>query len=333
MFAAQENTSVYEPGYQKAITWKEFKEKHEDWDFGESDPDRHDFEEKAQKAWKKVGPRFCKSFRTTFTEYGEQSASTPRSRHYLLILDASRSMNEKGKWTGVVEAVNQMARSESELALESKFSVILFSFSAKVVMSNCTASEILESKFGPPFKGTNFANAFQCAADFVRETDFADHCPMVVFMTDGEDLHREQHVMDTEGLGGSRKAAIRNLVGEFNDKQQPWDFRAIAYGSSPDFDLLEEIAEKHVGRAAESSKYMEASSALDLVQVLALPSFAFCEQRNCMELFNQRLVLGSKISRDTATLSEAFLEIAQSSPNVPPAGSHLLRNESPKNFL
>lgn len=271
----KENTSVYEPGYHRAITWKEFKEKDKDckdWDFGESDPDRHDFEGKAQKAWKKVGPRFCRRFQTTFTEYGEQSTSTPRSRHYLLILDSSGSMSG-GKWNAVVEAMRQMARSESELALESKFSVILFSDFAHMAVSNCAASEILESRFDPLFSGTRFADAFQCAADFVRDTDFADRCPMVVFMTDGQDWSRNSQ----------RTTAIRNLVCEFNDKQQSWDFRAIAFGDDADRGLLQGIADKQVGRAAKSSKYMEASTEMDLVQ--------------------------------------AFLEIAQAPPNLLPAAS------------
>lgn len=178
-----------------------------------------------------------------------------------------------GKWAAVEKAMKKMARSESELALESKFSVILFSDFAHLAMSNCTASEILEASFEPLFRGTRFADAFQCAADCVRDTDFADRCPMVVFMTDGQDWSGSS----------KRTTAIRNLVGEFNDKQQSWDFRAIAFGTDAARDLLQEIANKQVGRAAKSSKYIEASTEMDLVQ--------------------------------------AFLEIAQAPPNLLPAGS------------
>lgn len=276
-FVAQENTSIYEPGYHRAITWKDFKEKDKDckdWDFGESDPYRRDFEGKAQKAWKKVGRRFCKRFGTKFTEYGEQSTSTPRSRHYLLILDSSGSM-AGGKWTAVVEAMRQMARSESELALKSKFSVILFSDFAHMAISNCAASEILEARFDPLFSGARFADAFRCAAGFVRATDFADLRPMVVFMTDGQDGSKSSQ----------RNTAIYDLMGCFNAKQQPWDFRAIAFGSDAGSGLLQEIADTQVGCAAKSSKYIEASTEMDLVQVPALLILAFALIRR-MNLFN-----------------------------------------------
>ena len=179
------------------------------------------------------------------------------------------------KWAAVVEAMRQMARSESELALESRFSVILFSEFAYMAMSNCTAYETLEAELNPRFGGTCFADAFQCAADFVRDRDFADRCPMVVFMTDGQDWSGSSE----------RTTAIRNLVGEFNDKQQSWDFRAIAFGTDAARDLLQEIAHKQVRRAAKSSKYIEASTEMDLVQVSPLPSLALAPIRR-MNLFN-----------------------------------------------
>ena len=272
----QDDTSIFEPEESKAITWKDFKEKRKDWTFGEVDPDNRDFEGKAQLAWKKVGRRFCKRFGTEFTEYGEQSALTPRSRHYLLILDASSSMCDEGKWDAVEEAVKKMAQQESGLALDSRFSVIPFSSSARVAISNSTASELLGSRLAPAFEGTNFTAAFQCAAEFVNENDFSGRRPMVIFMTDGEDLMKPDH----------RKAAIRDLICEFDDKQLDggWDFTAIAFGSFPCFDSLKEIHEQ-VRRATKSSQYIEASKSMDLVQVLLQAWALHLQGRSCWMLF------------------------------------------------
>lgn len=55
----KDDTSIYDNESKKAITWKDYKEQHKNWDFGGSDPDRHDFEAKAQLAWKRVALGFA----------------------------------------------------------------------------------------------------------------------------------------------------------------------------------------------------------------------------------------------------------------------------------
>lgn len=273
--SVQDDARILEPGYPKAITWKEFKQQHPDWDFGEKDPDRYDFEAKAKNAWKKVGPRFCEGFGIPFEEYGEQSSLASLSRHFLFILDASSSMVGCQKWGAVVQALKTVANQDKLFGLDSRFSVILFSNDAELVVCDCAASELLERDFDPPYHGTNFAAAFQRAANFVEDEDFAGRRPMVVFMTDGQDCHRGEAIWFGEGLAASREEAVLDLVCQFAKKQQDWEFRAISFGLGADLKLLKEICE-YIEKAdegdgrAKSSECIEAADDMDLVQVCAL---------------------------------------------------------------
>ena len=179
-----------------------------------SDPDRRDFEAKAQVTWKVVGPYFCKKYGTIFTEYGEQSTLSVQ-RHFVLILDSSGSMAGES-WKSLMKAVGK-------LPSFCRFSVVLFADSAEVYVKDCEGEEFLSSRLDvlrrfPPVGRTNFAAAFQCAGDLVSDFDFSFQ-PVVVFMSDGQNNQGEGHL----------DQALTDFGAAFGDDH--WDFYSSAFGS------------------------------------------------------------------------------------------------------
>ncbi len=296
----QDETPILEPGREETLSWAAYKAEHSDWDFSESDPDRRDFEAKAQVTWKVVGPYFCKKYRTIFTEHGEQSTLSAQ-RHYLLILDSSRSM-EGESWRSLMKAVGT-------LPSFCRFSVVLFASFAEVEVRDCEGEEFLSSRLQVLWDSgsqlgrgsTNFAAAFQCAADFVSDSEFSVQ-PVVIFMSDGGNNEGEGHL----------NRALTDFGAAFGDDK--WDFYSISFGWHADKGLIEWLAQNlKSGRCAQNSKYIESMDETGLIDVGVLVYVCSC---------NVDEASGSKTSVSTsqvATNLKAFIEIAQPGSVLPPA--------------
>lgn len=248
---------ILEPDRKEPLSWAAYKFEHSDWDFSESDPDRRDFEAKAQVTWKVVGPYFCKKYGTIFTEKGERSTLSVQ-RHFLLMLDSSFSMAGR-PWWSLMEAVGK-------LPSFCRFSVVLFAGSAKVEVKDCEGEEFLSSRLdvlrdSHCFGFTNFAAALQCAGDLVGDTDFSSR-PVVVFMSDGRNNMGREHL----------DQALTDFGAAFGDDH--WDFYSIAFGPEADKGEIARLAQYfESGGCAQNSKYIESMDETGLIDVGVLVYF------------------------------------------------------------
>ena len=242
---------ILEPDRKEPLSWAAYKLEHSDWDFSESDPDRRDFEAKAQVTWKVVGPHFCKKYGTVYTEYGEQSTLSVQ-RHFVLILDSSGSMAGQ-PWRSLMKAVGM-------LPSFCRFSVVLFADSAEVEVKDCEGEEFLSSRLDVLQDShcggrTNFAAAFQCAGDLVSDFDFSFQ-PVVVFMSDGQNNQGEGHL----------DQALTDFGAAFGDDH--WDFYSIAFSPAADKGEIERLAQYfESGGCAQNSKYIESMDETGLIDV------------------------------------------------------------------
>ena len=83
----------------KEYKWTEFKKEHPDWDFDFADVDKeHEIRMKYMflGIWKKIGKEICLKHEMKYVEYNTKPKATrPDILHYIICLDASKSMRKE----------------------------------------------------------------------------------------------------------------------------------------------------------------------------------------------------------------------------------------------
>ena len=236
------------------MEWQEYKKNHPSWNFGDKDPGRTDFEARALRAWRKVGPRFCKRYGTRFTEHGEASSSVNGPpTHWLLILDSSPSMVGE-PWLGLKEAVKALLL-KLEGAKQDRFTIIQFSGTAWIEMTyeaNPIVQEAFES-VAPRGGYTSFQAGLECARDAVLKlAERHTGRTTAVFMSDGCDGPRDGSKMSTSTMDDFRKA--------LEEHSTDFQFHSIAYGGHADEAQLKIMADVVGGKFSKSEDEVELKS-------------------------------------------------------------------------
>ncbi|CAE7258229.1 GVINP1 [Symbiodinium sp. KB8] len=255
MCTEMKDTSVLEDENGKVMEWQEYKKNHPSWNFGDKDPGRTDFEARALRAWRKVGPRFCKRYGTRFTEHGEASSSVNGPpTHWLLILDSSPSMVGE-PWLGLKEAVKALLL-KLEGAKQDRFTIIQFSGTAWIEMTyeaNPIVQEAFES-VAPRGGYTSFQAGLECARDAVLKlAERHTGRTTAVFMSDGCDGPRDGSKMSTSTMDDFRKA--------LEEHSTDFQFHSIAYGGHADEAQLKIMADVVGGKFSKSEDEVELKSA------------------------------------------------------------------------
>lgn len=92
------------------LSWREFRQKHADWDFEArlaASEDRANLISKFKYVWRAVGTDICKQFNLKYVKYEyfnyEEGKKIAKPLHFIFVLDHSHSMRGR-RWEALADA-------------------------------------------------------------------------------------------------------------------------------------------------------------------------------------------------------------------------------------
>ncbi|CAF3072931.1 unnamed protein product, partial [Rotaria sp. Silwood2] len=221
--------------------WSEFKKDHPDWDFGNSITPNQLFKLRGKflNVWSKIGRRLCERYDMTFvTENTPQAA--PKPFHYILLLDASGSMNGK-PWENLLEGVKEFIKIRTDSNAADRMTIIVFDDNAKYAYFNVDIKtiDIIQIKFTNGL--TDFGKAFDLVVKAIQDIQTPNSISSsansldftIIFMSDGQADYPDEQ--------------LETLLTMKTKIHQFW---TVAFGYTQ-MDILEEINQKMGGRFTE----------------------------------------------------------------------------------
>jgi uncharacterized protein YegL len=233
--------------------WSEFKKDYPDWDFGNSiTPDElFKLRGKFLNVWSRIGKHLCQEYNMKFvTENTPQPA--PRSFHYILLLDASGSMNGE-PWSDLLNGVKEFINIRVNSGSTDRITIVTFDHNATYAYINADIKTIDITKIQFTNGATDFGKAFDLVIQIMQylqlqistsnsagNLDF-----IIVFMSDGQAAYPSTQ--------------LETLLTMKTKIHQFW---TVALGQTK-MDILEQINLKMEGR------FTELKNSADFVQVYA----------------------------------------------------------------
>jgi len=231
----EDNKPIIVRGTKK--TWSEFKKDYPDWDFGNSIMPDELFRLRGRflDVWSKIGQRLCEKYEMTFVKENTPQAA-PKSFHYILLLDASGSMNGN-PWNALLQAVKEFIKIRIDSGAADRITIIVFDSNAKCDIFNVEAKAVDFTKIKYTGGGTDFSKAFELVVTMIKNippsnstAKSAQNLPfIIIFMTDGQASDPDKQLDEL--------LTMRTRINQFC---------TVAFGAAR-MDLLKKINEKMGG--------------------------------------------------------------------------------------
>ncbi|CAF1401568.1 unnamed protein product [Rotaria sordida] len=174
--------------------WSEFKNDYPDWDFGNSiTPDElFKLRGKFLNVWSRIGELLCGKYGMEFvTENTPQATAKPF--HYILLLDASGSMNGE-PWRNLLDGVREFIKIRVDSNSSDHVTVIVFNDYATYACFNEDIKSVDITQIKYKGGNTNFEKAFDLVIETIRRTQsqssaynlFGHSEYIIIFMSDGQ---------------------------------------------------------------------------------------------------------------------------------------------------
>ncbi|CAF3963734.1 unnamed protein product [Rotaria sordida] len=174
--------------------WSEFKNDYPDWDFGNSiTPDElFKLRGKFLNVWSRIGELLCDKYGMEFvTENTPQATAKPF--HYILLLDASGSMNGE-PWSNLLDGVREFIKIRVDSNSSDHVTVIVFNDYATYACFNEDIKSVDITQIKYKGGNTNFEKAFDLVIETIRRTQsqssaynpFGHSEYIIIFMSDGQ---------------------------------------------------------------------------------------------------------------------------------------------------
>jgi uncharacterized protein YegL len=222
-----------------------------EWDFGNSITSDELFKLRGKflNVWSRIGEQLCEKYDMEFvTENTAQATAKPF--HYILLLDASGSMNGE-PWKNLLDGVREFIMIRVDSGSSDRITIIVFDSNASYAYFNedIKSIDIAQIKFTNG--GTDFGNAFDLAIKTIRNTQLqsSTYKPIghsdyiIIFMSDGdagfpssqmETLSTMKYMIDqfwTVALGNTSMGVLQRINekmdGTFKELKDSADFISV----------------------------------------------------------------------------------------------------------
>lgn len=178
---------------KRRYLWSKFKEYHAEWNFEStlSEQELRILHGKFLVVWRRVGREICDRYGMTYVGENRSLEIRHESFHYILVLDASGSMQGQ-RWVDLMKALEEFLTRRRALHTEDRVTIIVFSDHVQCVVGNEDIRYVNIHSVRYLGGGTSFALAFeevrQCIKHYTGQSRLnrVHERFAIIFMSDGE---------------------------------------------------------------------------------------------------------------------------------------------------